>query len=113
MKLLMHFVIALALILSCLVQENNAQDRVCTQLLLPCMDYMNGTGRDPPRSCCDPLRYVIKSEPECLCQMISIQGANRAEQAGINLTDAQQLPGKCGEHINPLGCILGMHLNLL
>ncbi|CAI9088187.1 OLC1v1022446C1 [Oldenlandia corymbosa var. corymbosa] len=78
----------------------------CVQQLQPCLEYLDGN-RDPPNSCCDPLRYVIKSEPECLCSMISIRGANQAERAGINLTNAQQLPARCGERINPLGCILG------
>lgn len=101
------FPVALILILcSSPVQQSRAQNSDCNQRLLPCMNYMNGT-RDPPRSCCDPLKYVIKYEPECLCRMISVRGANQAEQAGINLTNAQQLPGKCGEHIDPLGCILG------
>ncbi|KAL3503645.1 hypothetical protein ACH5RR_038094 [Cinchona calisaya] len=110
MKLLSKYYckIALAIILffSSRVQESCAQEQSCIQKLQPCMDYLNGN-RDPPSSCCEPLKYVIKSEPECLCSMISISGANQAERAGVNITQAQQLPGRCGEHINPLGCILG------
>ncbi|XP_027127465.1 lipid transfer-like protein VAS [Coffea eugenioides] len=100
--------IALVFILSfsSRVEEIRAQDQSCIQRLQPCMDYLNGN-RDPPSSCCDPLKVVIRSEPECLCSMISIRGANQAERAGINITQAQQLPGRCGVHINPLGCILG------
>lgn len=106
MKLLISVVAVTLILSSSLVQQSSAQNSECMQRLLPCMNYLNGTG-NPPRSCCDPLKYLIKSEPECLCQMMSVNGANQAERAGINLTDAQQLPGKCGEHIDPLGCILG------
>ncbi|KAL3508345.1 hypothetical protein ACH5RR_027746 [Cinchona calisaya] len=101
------FTMVMILFFSSKMQEINAQEQQsCIQQLQPCMDYLNGN-RDPPSSCCDPLKYVINSEPECLCSMISIKGANQAERAGINITQVQQLPGRCGEHINPLGCILG------
>ncbi|CAA0820374.1 Lipid transfer-like protein VAS [Striga hermonthica] len=74
--------------------------------LQPCLNYLNGNSR-PPDNCCQPLERVIKSMPECLCGLMTIQGANRAEQAGINLNEAQTLPGRCGQRINPLGCVTG------
>lgn len=76
----------------------------CLNQLAPCLRYLNGS-QDVPDSCCDPLKSVIKSNPECMCSMISNQGSRRAEQAGINVTEAQQLPGKCGQHVNPLVCL--------
>lgn len=82
------------------------QRQDCMNQLQPCLSYLNGKNR-PPESCCQPLVRVIKSMPECLCSLMTIQGANRAEQAGINVTDAQTLPGRCGQHINPLGCVTG------
>ncbi|CAK9166186.1 unnamed protein product [Ilex paraguariensis] len=96
--------------LSILVPEGWAQDRTCLNQLLPCLNYLNGSSRgreDPPDSCCDPLKSVIKQKPECLCSMISIKGTNEAEQAGINVTKAQELPGRCGQHVNPIGCLRG------
>ncbi|KAF8390771.1 hypothetical protein HHK36_025299 [Tetracentron sinense] len=93
-------VVALAI----LVSECQAQDTSCLNQLLPCLNYLNGTN-DPPSSCCDPLKSVIKSNPQCLCSMISSNSTNAAEQAGINVTEAQQLPGKCGESVNPLACL--------
>ncbi|CAL5390326.1 unnamed protein product [Camellia sinensis] len=30
---------------------------------------------------------------------------NAAQQYGINLTDAQQLPGRCGQHVNLIACL--------
>lgn len=97
------------IVLVTLVPEGWAQDSSCLNELAPCLNYLNGT-RDPPDSCCDPLKSVIKSKPECLCSMISTKGTSQARQAGINVTEAQQLPGRCGQHVNPLSCLSSMHL---
>ncbi|XP_052180204.1 non-specific lipid transfer protein GPI-anchored 30-like [Diospyros lotus] len=89
-----------------LAQETSSSSS-CIDRLRPCFRYLNSEG-DPPDSCCDPLKWVIKSDPECLCSMISIRGTRQAEQAGINVTQAQQLPGRCGQHVNPISsCLTG------
>ncbi|KAH7851004.1 hypothetical protein Vadar_005863 [Vaccinium darrowii] len=80
----------------------------CLNQLVPCLNYLDsGTNGDPPNSCCGPLKWVIKSSPECLCSMITTKGANAAEKAGINITRAQELPGRCGKDVNPISCITG------
>lgn len=81
-----------------------AQDTSCLNVLAPCLNYLNGT-RHPPDICCDPLKSVIKSNPKCMCSMISNRGTTKAEQAGINITEAQQLPARCGQHVNPISCL--------
>ncbi|KAI3725958.1 hypothetical protein L1987_65754 [Smallanthus sonchifolius] len=88
--------------------NNGGGSSACLNQLLPCLSYLNNNqqaGRDPPGSCCDPLKSVIKSNPECLCSMISNQGTKNAERAGINVTQAQELPGRCGQHVNPISCL--------
>ncbi|KAL3838498.1 hypothetical protein ACJIZ3_023089 [Penstemon smallii] len=104
----LYYGIALMIIFSCFLTQNLAQvgRQECMNELQSCLNYFNGNSH-PPDSCCRPLDYVIKSMPECLCSLMSIQGANEAEQAGINITEAQTLPGRCGQHINPLGCVIG------
>ncbi|KAJ9189796.1 hypothetical protein P3X46_001049 [Hevea brasiliensis] len=94
------------LVFGILVPEGCSQDTSCLNQLVPCLNYLNGT-KDVPSSCCNPLENVIKSDSECLCNMISNQGSNQAEQAGINVTEAQQLPARCGLHVNPLSCVSG------
>ncbi|KAH6812642.1 hypothetical protein C2S51_021660 [Perilla frutescens var. frutescens] len=103
-----HGITIMAIIFSLFTSQNLAQvqQQQCMNELQPCLNYLTGKNR-PPDSCCQPLDYVIKSMPECLCALMSIQGANQAEQAGINVTEAQSLPGRCGQHINPLGCVTG------
>ncbi|KAI8020489.1 Lipid transfer-like protein VAS [Camellia lanceoleosa] len=76
-------------------QQQDSSITSCVNQLIPCFNYLNlrGSHDDPPDSCCNPLKSVIKSDPECLCSMISIKATNAAQQYGINLTNAQQLPG--------------------
>lgn len=99
-----YFLTAILAILASSVVQGQAQDTSCLNQLSPCINYLNGS-RDPPSTCCDPLKDVISSNPECICSLISNQGAEQAKQMGINLTAAQQLPAKCGEAINPVGCL--------
>ncbi|KAF8013303.1 hypothetical protein BT93_I1218 [Corymbia citriodora subsp. variegata] len=98
---------AVVLVLAALLAvEAQTQDTSCLSRLAPCLNYLNGTG-NPPSTCCDPLKSVISSDPKCLCSLISNQGAEQAEQAGINVNEAQQLPGRCGQHVNPIACLSG------
>lgn len=110
------FGVVLALMMTNLVAQGRQEDSSssssssssCLNELAPCLNYLNGiSGRDVPDSCCDPLKNVIKSKPECLCSMISNKGSREAERAGINVTQAQELPGRCGQHVNPLACVSG------
>lgn len=95
-----------AVLLEAVVAQQNQQNE-CQNRLGPCLNYLNGNG-DPPDSCCDPLKSIIKDNSQCLCSMVTEQGTRQAEQAGINITEAQTLPGRCGQHVNPLSCLKGM-----
>ncbi|GFP90094.1 lipid transfer-like protein vas [Phtheirospermum japonicum] len=103
--------IAIVILLSCLFVENIAQllqQQQCMNELRFCINYLNNDTSQPPDSCCQPLDYVIRSIPECLCNLMSVVGGSLVEQvAGINISKAQTLPSKCGQYINPLGCIAG------
>ncbi|KAE8695696.1 Lipid transfer-like protein VAS [Hibiscus syriacus] len=92
----------------CSQRQRSPTGSSCINQLAPCLNYLNGNDdADVPDSCCDPLKYVIKSQPECLCRMMSNRSSREAERAGINVTQAQQLPGRCGQHVNPLVCLSG------
>lgn len=90
--------------LSLLTKAAMAQDNSCLNRLAPCLSYLNGT-RDPPDSCCEPLKSVIQSDPQCLCGLVSNRGTKQAEEAGIDINEAQKLPAKCGQRVNPLSCL--------
>ncbi|XAR54315.1 hypothetical protein NMG60_11029384 [Bertholletia excelsa] len=108
MRLTQCFAIAVTFVLVMTGPAVRAQDRSCVNQLVPCLNYLNGT-RDPPDSCCSPLKNVIRNNPECLCSLIGLKGTRDAERAGINITLAQQLPGRCGQRINPIGCLRGIN----
>ncbi|WVZ13573.1 hypothetical protein V8G54_011139 [Vigna mungo] len=95
--------IAFVVVLQC-VGRGSAQDSSCLNKVSPCLRYINGS-EEPPDSCCEPLKSVIESDAECLCSLVSNRGTRQAENAGINVTQAQQLPGRCGRHVNPLSCL--------
>ena len=111
MKLLWLYYGIAFLALAILMPNGWAQDTSCLNQLAPCLNYLNGT-RNPPDSCCNPLKSVIKSNPKCLCSLISIKSSRKAEQAGINVNQAQMLPGRCGQNVNPISClsVSSMHL---
>nr|KYP44119.1 Lipid transfer-like protein VAS [Cajanus cajan] len=98
--------IAFLVLLTC-IPIGSAQQSSCLNKLSPCLNYLNGT-EDPPDSCCEPLKSVIESDAGCLCSLVSNRGTKEAEQAGININEAQQLPGRCGKHVNPLSCLNSM-----
>ncbi|KAJ8773025.1 hypothetical protein K2173_028202 [Erythroxylum novogranatense] len=101
-----HMMLAIAvLVLGSMVSEGSGQiSTSCVNQLMPCLNFLNGT-KDVPSNCCDPLKRVVESDPQCLCRMMSNQGAEQAQQAGINNTEAQQLPGRCGLRLNPISCL--------
>ncbi|KAG5062361.1 hypothetical protein JHK85_003544 [Glycine max] len=65
-----------ALICSTCIPRRSAQDSSCLNKLSPCLNYLNGT-EDPPDSCCEPLKSVIESDAECLCNLVSNRGTRR------------------------------------
>ncbi|XP_061354719.1 non-specific lipid transfer protein GPI-anchored 30 [Gastrolobium bilobum] len=92
------------LVLVTWISRGRAQDSTCLNKLAPCLRYLNGT-QDVPDSCCDPLKSVIESDSKCLCSLVSNKGTRQAEEAGVNINEAQNLPGRCGQHVNPLSCL--------
>ncbi|XXG43449.1 hypothetical protein AAC387_Pa01g3484 [Persea americana] len=91
------------LAMAILAPRSQAQDTTCMTQLIPCLNYLNSTSSRPSSDCCDPLRSVIKSNPQCLCNMISSNTAASGESS-INVTQAMLLPSRCGVSINAATC---------
>ncbi|CAL9230201.1 unnamed protein product [Arabidopsis halleri] len=96
--------VALLLVAANSGMRTSGQSVSCLNQLAPCLNYLNGT-KEVPQVCCNPLKSVIRNNPECLCRMISNRGSSQAERAGIDVNDAQMLPARCGEHVNPIACL--------
>jgi len=105
------FYVVLLLVAASSGMRINGQSVSCLNQLAPCLNYLNGT-KEVPQVCCNPLKSVIRNNPECLCRMISNRGSSQAERAGIDVNDAQMLPARCGEHVNPIACLTRTHSNL-
>lgn len=89
------------LALCTLASVSRAQDSACLNQLVPCLEYTNSK-KTPSISCCNPLKYLIKSDPRCLCSMLG--GNPSTWQAWVNMTVAQLLPARCGEKLNAGFC---------
>lgn len=108
-----HLVVVVLVMLTSNMPLSTAQDgSSCVNSLSPCMNYLNST-RDPPQSCCDPLKYVVQTNQQCLCRMISTQGAFQAQLLGINISQVEMLPERCGLRVNPIACLKGIPSYLL
>ncbi|KAH7685899.1 Plant non-specific lipid-transfer protein/Par allergen protein [Dioscorea alata] len=78
-----------------------AQDSACLSELVPCLQFIN-SNKTPSSSCCQPLKSLIKSNPQCLCSLLGNDSATR--QAGVNMTRAQLLPARCGDKVSAASC---------
>lgn len=58
-----------------------------------CLDYVTGSSKNPTPSCCSSFANVVRTQPRCLCTVLSGGGS----QLGVNInnTIALQLPGAC------------------
>ncbi|OMO77644.1 Plant lipid transfer protein/Par allergen [Corchorus capsularis] len=74
----------------------------CTNVLIsmsPCLDYIQGNSSKPSSSCCSQLASVVKSSPECLCEVLN----DGASSLGItvNQTQARAMPTACNVKTPP------------
>ncbi|KAK2980618.1 hypothetical protein RJ640_011426 [Escallonia rubra] len=68
----------------------------CTNVIIsmsPCLNYISGNSSTPSSGCCTQLATVVKSQPQCLCQVLN--GGGSAMGLNINQTQALALPGAC------------------
>lgn len=92
---------------------STAQTTDCTNALItlsPCLNYITGNSSKPDSGCCTQLSSVVKSKPECLCQVLNGGGSSFGIQ--INQTQAQALPGICNVKTPPLSTCNSMHILL-
>ncbi|MCL7042493.1 hypothetical protein MKW94_024345 [Papaver nudicaule] len=75
----------------------NAQSSDCTTVIIslsPCLDYLTGNTTTPASACCTQLSSVVRSKPECLCQVLNGDSSSLAG-LNINKTQALGLPTAC------------------
>ncbi|KAK8585674.1 hypothetical protein V6N13_050647 [Hibiscus sabdariffa] len=75
----------------------------CTSVLIglsPCLNYITGTSSTPSQQCCTQLASVVRSSPQCLCQVLN--GGGSSLGITINQTQALALPGSCNIQTPPI-----------
>ncbi|KAH7522292.1 non-specific lipid transfer protein GPI-anchored 5 [Ziziphus jujuba] len=81
----------------------SAQSSSCTNVLIslsPCLDYITGNSSTPSSDCCTQLASVVRSSPQCLCEVLNGGGASLG--INVNRTLALALPGACKVETPPL-----------
>jgi len=74
----------------------------CTNVLVslsPCLNYITGNSSTPSSGCCSQLATVVRSQPQCLCQVLG--GGGSTLGININRTQALALPGACNVQTPP------------
>ncbi|KAK1376406.1 lipid transfer-like protein VAS [Heracleum sosnowskyi] len=74
---------------------------VCVVSLVGCADYLNTT-TTPPATCCVPLKEAVTDQLPCLCDIYNDPAL--LQSFGINVTQAIELPGRCGINFSISEC---------
>ncbi|XWS39289.1 hypothetical protein CRYUN_Cryun18bG0038500 [Craigia yunnanensis] len=74
----------------------------CTSVLIslsPCLNYITGNSSTPSKQCCTQFANVVRSSPQCLCEVLN--GGGSSLGITINQTKALALPGSCNVQTPP------------
>jgi len=81
--------------------QGSSVNTSCISGIILCGNYLATTGT-PPTSCCDPLKNVINTEMDCLCNLLN--DTTLLHQFQINITQVEQLPLRCGLNATATSC---------
>ncbi|KAJ9182135.1 hypothetical protein P3X46_006161 [Hevea brasiliensis] len=93
---------SLALILVSVLWAGAMAQSSCTNVLIsmsPCLNYITGNSSTPSSQCCTQLSSVVRSSPQCLCEVLN--GGGSSLGININQTQALALPGACNVQTPP------------
>ncbi|KAF8388085.1 hypothetical protein HHK36_026751 [Tetracentron sinense] len=80
-----------------------AAQQGCTNVIIsmsPCLNYITGNSSTPSSGCCSQLANVVRSQPQCLCQVLN--GGGSSLGLNINQTQALELPNACNVQTPPI-----------
>ncbi|KAK7280106.1 hypothetical protein RJT34_25168 [Clitoria ternatea] len=96
-------VMGLVLVVLAMVCVGAGAQSSCTSVLVnlsPCLNYITGNSSTPSSGCCSQLSNVVRSQPQCLCQVIN--GGGSSLGININQTQALALPSACNVQTPPI-----------
>lgn len=103
----------LVLFLGAMLCAGTTAQSGCTSVLIslqPCLNYITGNSSTPSQQCCTQLANVVRSSPQCLCQVLN--GGGSSLGITINQTQALALPGSCNVQTPPISTCNGKALFL-
>ncbi|XP_019421683.1 PREDICTED: non-specific lipid transfer protein GPI-anchored 2-like isoform X5 [Lupinus angustifolius] len=97
-----HRRMGLVLVALAMLLKGGAGQSSCVTTLIslsPCLNYISGNSSTPSSGCCSQLASVVRSSPQCLCQVLN--GGGSSLGININQTQALALPGACNVQTPP------------
>ncbi|XP_011013871.1 PREDICTED: non-specific lipid transfer protein GPI-anchored 2-like [Populus euphratica] len=98
----------LAMVLVTMLWAGAMAQSDCTNVLIsmsPCLNYITGNSSTPSSQCCTQLASVVRSSPQCLCQVLN--GGGSSLGINVNKTQAIALPGACNVQTPPISSCSG------
>ncbi|KAK7405933.1 hypothetical protein VNO78_07545 [Psophocarpus tetragonolobus] len=92
----------LVLVVIAMLCSGAAAQSSCTNVLVslsPCLNYITGNSSTPSSACCSQLASVVRSQPQCLCQVLN--GGGSSLGININQTQALAMPRACNVQTPP------------
>lgn len=105
---------SLVLVLVAMFLARSAAQSDCTNVIIsmsPCLNYITGNSSTPSSGCCSQLSSVVRSSPQCLCQVLN--GGGSSLGINVNQTQALALPGACNVQTPPISQCNGKKVYLL
>ena len=96
----LHAVLAMVIMLWTVA---TARSSACTNALMsmsPCLNYITGNSSTPSSRCCQQLASVVRSQSQCLCEVLN--GGGSSMGINVNQTRAVALPGACNVQTPPI-----------
>ncbi|KAB2042618.1 hypothetical protein E1A91_D02G232900v1 [Gossypium mustelinum] len=69
-------------------------------IMSPCLNFIAGNPSTPSQQCCTQLTSVVRSSPQCLCEVLN--GGGSSLGINVNRTQALALPGACNVQTPPI-----------
>lgn len=88
-----YLVIGLMVGTGCTAQSGCSNNMISG--LSSCITYLRGNSTRPLPACCTSLANIQQSQPECICPMLSNNGASATLGIAINRTLAMAMPATC------------------
>ena len=100
MKMKMMVMMIMVVVVGSEVAEAATTEEKCGadfQKLAVCLTYATGKAETPSKDCCDSVKGIKDSEPECLCYIMqqTHNGNDKIKGMGIQETKLLALPSAC------------------